>query len=64
MRRNERKAEVLGILESGSGFRQVYAVYCVMGISPTITTAASHGNGMPFILEIGNEKGCDCHRNA
>jgi hypothetical protein len=60
----KRKAETLGVLESGSGFKQIYAVYSVDGISPTITTAASHGNGMPFILEIGNEKGRDCHRNA
>ena len=52
----KRKAETLGVLESGSGFKQVYAVYSVDGISPTITTAASHGNGMPFILEKEDEK--------
>ena len=26
-------------------------VYSINGISPTITTSASHGNGMPYIIE-------------
>lgn len=42
-----------GILDGyrGGGFKRIWEVYWISGLSPTITTAASHGNGMPFVLE-------------
>ena len=49
--------KMLGILGGATRYKQIFTVYSVNGLSPTITTAASHGNGMPYILvKVKNER--------
>ena len=45
--------KILGIL-GNKKYKTAYAVYDTDSLSPTITTAASHGNGMPYIFERSN----------
>ena len=35
----------------GKFYGQVGGIYSISGISPAITTSASHGNGMQYIIE-------------
>ena len=46
------------------GFKRIWEVYWISGLSPTITTAASHGNGMPFVLEESHGQQSYNDRNA
>lgn len=57
--------KMLGILGGQTRYKQIFTVYSVNGLSPTITTAASHGNGMPYILvkETKNETICGHFEN-
>lgn len=43
----------------GKFYGQVGGVYSPDGISPTITTSAAHGNGMPFIIENEQQRKTD-----
>ena len=56
------KIFLMGVLGGSSCFKQVYSVYNICGCSPTITTSASHGNGMPYILIEEKEDERDLER--
>lgn len=58
------KMKILGILGGATRYKQTFAVYSVNGLSPTITTSASHGNGMPYILIERKEDERDLERHS
>lgn len=57
------KIKILGIL-GATRYKQTFTVYSVNGLSPTITTSASHGNGMPYILIERKEDERDLERHS